>query len=798
MNTNNVFGKLVTQVTVAFFAVVVLLTGAIWYHWSYSVVPLILGSEQTKADLLVSHYTELLQGVAETGTDEDIDGVLSRMILLTDAKTTQPMIQSLKVELFRGGTFEKSNHLEASDDEFIRAETALFSRKSQSMLGTLHLVYNGAFFHQLLADARRQLLLGATLSLVLLLGVQRMLSRLLRPLEVLAGKLQEIDVEKLPALPPPSKTASAEIRQVWRASEGMLKRIKQQQEELIAEHKAVEIALRAKLEAESASQSKSQFLANMSHELRTPLNAIIGYSEILQEEARERGNDNYVADLGKIYSSGRHLLALINDILDISKIEAGKMRLYIEYFDLYPVVQDVVATVQPVMDKNRNKFVCECAENIGYVRSDMTKMRQVLFNLLSNAAKFTHAGQAKLAVRKLSNGGREWVVFEVTDSGIGMDDRQIAGLFEAFAQADASTTRRYGGTGLGLAISRRFCRMLGGSITADSRMGQGSVFTVMLPAELTDAAVNHPSGVPDAKLRAASDAGGRVSSSPAAEITLRADPVNAEAVLDGVSGTIRKLTDRRSRQATGLVIDDDSAVHDLMTRTLSKEGFSILSGFNGPDGLALAKSFRPDVVVLDVLMDGMDGWKVLEEFKRDTTLASVPVIMLTMLDDDGDALERGASMQLNKPINREKLLDEVIQRVRMPQQSRILLVDHDINERTRVRDALHSGGWLVDEAEHGKAALAQMSKHKPALILLDLMLPEMDGVEFLAELRKKAEWRAIPVVLLTSQGAVGEVSIGAIKGVLVKREDARERLLEVVGDIVSSYVPRRGGEAPGV
>jgi hypothetical protein len=297
---NNIFRKLVTQVTVAFLAVVLLFTGAIWYHWSYSVVPLILSSEQTKADLLVSHYTELLQGVAETGKIEDIDGILSQMILLTDTKTAQPMIQSLKVELFSGATLEKNNHIDTADGEFIRVETALFSHKSQSMLGTLHLVYNGAFFQRLLSDARHQLLLGAGISLVLLLAVQRMVSRLLRPLEVLAGKLQEIDVEKLPALPPPSRSASAEIRQVWRASEGMLKRIKQQQEELIAEHKAMEIALRAKLVAESASQAKSQFLANMSHELRTPLNAIIGYSEILQEECLERGNQSYASDLGKI------------------------------------------------------------------------------------------------------------------------------------------------------------------------------------------------------------------------------------------------------------------------------------------------------------------------------------------------------------------------------------------------------------------------------------------------------------------------------------------------------------------
>ena len=794
---NNLFRKLVTQVTAAFFVVVMLLTGAIWYHWSYAVVPLILSSEQTKADLLVSHYTELMQDVAETGTVDDINGVLSRMILLTDTKTGQPLIQSLKVELFSGTTLEKSNHTDPPGGEFIRVDTALFSRGSQSMLGTLHLVYNGAFFNQLLSDSRRQLLLGAVMSVVLLLLVQRLVSYLLRPLEVLAGRLREIDVEKLPALPPPGRTASAEIHQVWRASNGMLKRIKQQQEELIAEHTAVEDALRAKLEAESASQAKSQFLANMSHELRTPLNAIIGYSEILQEEARERGDDTYAEDLGKIYSSGRHLLALINDILDISKIEAGKMRLYIEYFDLYAVVQDAVATVKPVMEKNQNRFVCDCAKNIGYMRSDITKLRQVLLNLLANAAKFTQAGCTQLAVRKQQQDGCEWVVFEVTDSGIGMDDAQMASLFEAFAQADASTTRRFGGTGLGLAISRRFCRLLGGSIAVHSRPGQGSVFTVMLPAELGDADVNLESGIPVA-VKPQDEPPAAAVSSPAVEVMIRADSIAAQAPFTQMPEAVGHRGERRGRQATVLVIDDDSTVHDLMTRMLSKEGFSILSAFNGLDGLGLAKSSCPDVVVLDVMMSGMDGWKVLEELKRDVTLASVPVIMLTMLDDDGAALERGAVLQLNKPINREKLLDEVIQRVRMPQQSRILLVDYDIDERTRVREALCGGGWLVDEADHGKAALVHMSKHQPALILLDLILPEMDGIEFLAELRKKAEWRAIPVVLLTSQGAIGGANSGAIKGMLIKRENARERLLEVVGDIVSSYVPRRGGDVPGL
>ena len=375
---------------------------------------------------------------------------------------------------------------------------------------------------------------------------------------------------------------------------------------------------RACAAAQQASEAKGSFLANMSHELRTPLNAIIGYSEMLAEEAAERELQSFAADLGKIRRSGRHLLSLINDVLDLSKIDAGRMRLHLETFGVADMVADVVASVQPLVAAKGNVLELARPPGLGEMRADLVKVRQILLNLTANAAKFTERGHIGLAVARRVDRGREWLVFEVRDTGIGMSPEQVARLFQPFTQADDSTTRKYGGTGLGLAITRRFCRMMGGTVTVESEPGRGACFRVRLPAEV---------GAPDDDDTGETPTG----------LTME----HAALLAPGAT--------------TVLVIDDDPATHDLVQRTLGREGFSILGAVSGAEGVAAAHAIRPAVIVLDVMMPGQDGWQVLRALKGDPVLADTPVVMATMLDERPLADALGASDYLLKPIDRDEL-----------------------------------------------------------------------------------------------------------------------------------------------
>ncbi|MGH8568153.1 MAG: ATP-binding protein, partial [Gammaproteobacteria bacterium] len=388
------------------------------------------------------------------------------------------------------------------------------------------------------------------------------------------------------------------------------------QRENIERRRAEEQLQTAKAAAEEADRAKSAFLASMSHELRTPLNAIIGYSEMLQEEAEDLGQDDLILDLKKIHGAGKHLLALINDVLDLSKIEAGKMDLHLETFDLAGMLQEVVATIAPLVAKNGNRLDFRDAEDLGAMRADLTKVRQALFNLLSNACKFTSGGVITLAVAPERIDGVGWLHFRVSDTGIGISPEQMQRLFQAFSQADASTAHKYGGTGLGLIISRRFCQMMGGDITVESALGQGSTFTIRLPI---DGVKPKPTPMPPA---AGAPAGGL------------AHPQGRPSVL---------------------VIDDEPAAQDLMSRFLDKQGFHMVGAQSGEEGIRLAKELRPSVITLDVLMPGMDGWAVLTRLKADPDLAAIPVIMVTIVDDRNMGFALGATDFLTKPIDREYL-----------------------------------------------------------------------------------------------------------------------------------------------
>ena len=477
----------------------------------------------------------------------------------------------------------------------------------------------------------------------------------------------------------------------------------------------------AKEAAETANRTKSLFLANMSHELRTPLNAILGFSEMLQEEAVERDLQDFSADLQKISTAGKHLLGLINDILDLSKIEAGKMELHLEAFSISTLIAEVATTIEMQVAKNGNTLQIICARDVGIMRADLSKVRQGLFNLVSNAAKFTHDGKIKIEAERQLMDGSDWIVFRVSDTGIGLSSEQIVRLFQSFTQADASTTRKFGGTGLGLALTRRFCQMMSGDVTVHSVPGEGSVFTIKLPATVIEAAAVEPESlIEDRRL------------APAVPDIIATD---GEAV--------------PAARTCVLVIDDDPMQRDLMQRYLRKEGFTVCAASGGAQGLRLARQLLPAAITLDVMMPDMDGWSVLSELKADTVLSEIPVIMLTMVDDPERGFTLGASEYITKPVNRRRL-SQILKKYTCPKPPcPVLVIDDEASSRSLMRAMLEKEGWVVTEAGNGIEALECMTRERPRLICLDLMMPEMDGFAFAAEVRRHSEWRPIPIVVVT-------------------------------------------------
>ncbi len=404
----------------------------------------------------------------------------------------------------------------------------------------------------------------------------------------------------------------------------------------IERRKDAEVELvRIRDEAMAANRAKSMFLANMSHELRTPLNAIIGYSEILAEEARANQHLDYGADLEKIRSAGRHLLELINEVLDLSKIEAGKMELHLEIFSLADMVDGVVKTVEPILQKNSNVIQVQGLQGIPVMTADVTKVRQILYNLLSNASKFTEHGEISVTARRQREGDIDGVEIGVSDTGIGMGQEDIERLFIPFQQADSSTTRKYGGSGLGLALCRHLCDMMQGSIHVDSTPGKGSTFSVWLPLEVRDDKPQ-PQGVVQIH-------------------TAGTDPKSVRLPND----VMRRLRadERRKKIATVLTIDDDPNVLDLMARVYQREGFRPVSATSGKAGIELAHKLHPDLITLDIMMPEMDGWEVLKVLKGDDDLKDIPVIMVSIVENKPLALDVGALDSLTKPIAWDRLID---------------------------------------------------------------------------------------------------------------------------------------------
>jgi signal transduction histidine kinase/CheY-like chemotaxis protein len=512
-------------------------------------------------------------------------------------------------------------------------------------------------------------------------------------------------------------------------------------------------ALEARDAAESANRTKSTFLANMSHELRTPMNAILGYSEMLIEEAEQSNAQEFSADLNKIRGAGKHLLSLINDVLDLSKIEAGKMTLFVEEVDVARLVHDVVATIQPLVSKNANELQVDLGENCGTIRADLTKIRQTLLNLLSNASKFTDRGKITLSVRRVSGyrgdaseapAARDRIRFSVTDTGIGMTPEPQGKLFQAFSQTDASTTRKYGGTGLGLAISRRFCQLMGGDISVKSARGRGSTFTVDLPVEVVET-------------------------------------ISQSAPLAVAPPTSKFV----------LVIDDDPDAAAILQRGLARLGYNVAIANDGGTGLKIAREQKPIAITLDVAMPGMDGWSILTTLKSDPKTADIPVIMVTMLQDRRLGFALGAAEFLTKPVDQERLRQTISTCCGRPA-ARALVVDDDAASRELLAHMLEGEGLRVDQAENGQVALDRLAAELPDIILLDLMMPTMDGFEFIRIARQDTRCAGVPIVVVTAKDLTSDDRrrlADSAKEVLAKSALDHDKLL---AEIAAALAKRTG------
>ena len=499
----------------------------------------------------------------------------------------------------------------------------------------------------------------------------------------------------------------------------------------------------ARDEARDASDQKTKFFANMSHELRTPLNAILGYGEMLYEDCEDLGYDDLLPDLKKITSSGSHLLSLINNILDLSKIEAGKMELFITSFEIENMIQTIKDVSEPLAAKNDNGFVINLDGAMGSMSQDETKLRQCLTNFLSNGFKFTKNGTVTLDVKSRLDGDTEFIDFAVIDTGAGMSAEGVAKVFEEYTQAERSTSANYGGTGLGLPISKKFAEMMGGDVVVTSEEGAGSVFTLSVPRECPE---------------------------------YNEDEVDSNVInLDADDNLV-------------VLVDDDVAMHDLIKRTISKLNLTLIGATNSEKGMELIREVKPKLILLDVLMPGRDGWSLLKECKTDTELKDIPVIMISQLNQSNLAASLGANDYLTKPIDRTHFVN-TIQRLLGTggKDQKVLVIDDDKDVRELLSRLLKDAGYRPIDARDGKEGL-ERTKDEPALIILDLEMPRMDGFEFLDNYIKDVSEEKRAPVLVFSGKDLTDVQEDLLKervvGLVKKDDVSMDNLSKMIQGIV--------------
>ncbi|OWK27855.1 response regulator [Sphingomonas mucosissima] len=467
--------------------------------------------------------------------------------------------------------------------------------------------------------------------------------------------------------------------------------------------------LQARDEAQEASMAKSQFLANMSHELRTPLNAIIGYTDVLQEELVEAGLDRSVEDVHWIHSSARQLLTLINGILDLSKIEAGRMDLEVQEFAVAEVLREVTAMLDPIATRKGNMLHMQIDQSVGKAVSDSVKLRQCLLNLGSNACKFTENGHVFI----LARAEEDDLVFSVSDTGIGITEDELNRLFQPFVQADASTTRRYGGTGLGLTITWRFAELLGGSIAVESVPGEGSTFTLRIKADLQRQA---------------------------------ADEEAAELIALPVQAAVQ----RTSGRPLALIVDDEPSAMQLLARLVDQAGYDAICANGGEEGLAMAQQAKPDLILLDIGMPVVSGWQVLEALADDRHLLSIPTVVVTVDDDRRRALAAGASDHLVKPVDRTELTD-ILQQYSSRRTGKVLIVEDDLATGRLHERGIAQMGYETKVVDNGRDALAALESANFGFVVTDLRMPHIDGFQLIETISAMPEVSRPRVIVVTGK-----------------------------------------------
>jgi len=467
--------------------------------------------------------------------------------------------------------------------------------------------------------------------------------------------------------------------------------------------------IEARNAAVEANSSKSQFLANMSHELRTPMNSIIGFTGRVIKKSGDVLKERQLNNLRTVERNAHHLLSLINSLLDLSKIEAGKMDVFVEDFKVYSLMKEVSDLTETLFQEKNLELVLDISDENMVMHTDKMKLKQVMINLVGNSIKFTEQGHIKITTKLVND---DKLAISVSDTGAGMSEEEMAGIFEAFKQVDGSMTRKVGGTGLGLTVTRKFIELLGGRIEVESVKDLGSNFTITLPLTLND------------------------------------QPSKPES--DEVKKKSSTLQKGSSERPAVLCIDDDDEALDLLQGYLNDEGYSVITTTNGEEGLRLAKKHKPFAITLDVHMPKIDGWSVLREIKRDDTISDIPVVMVTMMENKALGYELGATDYLQKPIEPNVLLG-TIKKILSKGVKTVLAVDDEPDVLELIKQVLEDENINVITALNGAEAIEVLESTKPDLILLDLMMPVMDGFEFSQRVRKNPEWASIPVIIITAK-----------------------------------------------